>query len=136
MFKIKSILGLVVLGFVVSVGFYSIMISDVNAQECDSWIDYYVDEYGDGTCTLGVAGGFPEDGLNGTGIAKCAFARNGNINCTCKGEHTTPLEEALVFNRSDTCCIFIDGEDPIESDLTSGLATPSGIVNATCHYRP
>jgi hypothetical protein len=105
----------------------------VSAQaECDAWVDYFVDENGHGTCTIGIGA---NDFLNGTGIAKCTFARNGNINCTCKGKHTIPLDSALIFNKTDQCCIFIGDEDPIVSDNTFGLGTPSGIANATCKVK-
>lgn len=114
-------------------GGFSVFTDDANAQvACDHWIDYFVSVDGDGTCTVGIGG---TDFLSGSGIAKCTFAKNGNINCTCKGNHTLPLSEALIFNRTDQCCISIGADDPIESDITMGLGTPSGIMNATCKVR-
>lgn len=116
----------------VAVSFY-VSSYNANAQDCDAWVDYFVDEDGRGTCTVGIGAA---DFLNGTGVAKCAFAKNGNINCTCHGQHEIPLDSALIFNEEDNCCVYIGAEDPIESENTFGLGTPGGIVNATCKVRP
>jgi hypothetical protein len=119
---------------VLSVGF--LVFSDVaNANNaCDAWVDYYVD--GDrvavGSCTIGTGS---TDFLNGTGIAKCTVSKSGNINCNCHGEHIIPLDSALIFNETDQCCITINGQEPILSDITFGLGTPSGIANATCKVK-
>ena len=100
---------------------------------CDAWIDYYVDVDGNnGTCTVGLGA---TDFLNGTGVAECTLSKSGNINCKCEGVHTTPLESALIFNKEDQCCVTIGTDEPILSDKTHGLATPSGIVNATCQIK-
>ena len=127
-----SIFSILMFLMVVCISFY-ISSYKANAQDCDAWVDYFVDENGDGTCTVGIGA---VDFLVGTGVAKCTFARNGNISCTCKGEHTIPLESALIFNRDDDCCIYIGADDPIRSEITMGLGTPSGIMNATCKHRP
>ena len=100
--------------------------------ENDTFIDYIVDEDGDGTCSAGLG---TTDFLAGSGVAKCAISKKGNVNCTCKGTHIIPVTEALILNRSDRCCVEIDGGDPMVSGKTFGVGTPSGILNATCQVK-
>jgi hypothetical protein len=103
------------------------------AQECDAWVDYFVPDGGGlGTCTIGIGA---NDFLGGSGVGKCTVAKNGNVNCTCHGEHSIPLDSALIFNASDDCCITFGTDEPILSGNTFGLGTPSGIANATCKIK-
>ena len=115
---------------VVAVGF-QVFSNVASANGCDAWVDYYVDGDGRGSCTIGIGGDF----LNGTGVAKCAVSKSGNINCNCHGLHVLNLDSTMIFNERDQCCITLDTDEPIRSDNTFGLGTTSGIANATCKVK-
>ena len=100
----------------------------------DTWTEYFVDEYGDGNCTIGNAKTNP-DFLAGTGVARCTTSKSGNINCNCDGMHPLVLESTLIFNKTDDCCIQIDGGFGMVNNKSGGLGTPSGFAHATCQVK-
>ena len=129
MSQIKSLFGIMVTGLVFSVGFNVLMTNDAYAAPpptCFLNVDA-----SDNTCWT-----HPNDFLDGTGVAKCTVARNGNVNCTCKGDLAsfvpTP-HEAIIGNKDDLCCITGVTHHTIVTENNHSNVTPSRRLHFQCH---
>jgi len=132
-FKGMSVLGIIVTTLIFSVCFYMFMTYEANAT-CSHFLNFDASMEGEvGSCWTA-----PNDFLGGTGVAHCTIARNGNVNCKCKGEFTLAgvFDSAIVGNLTDHCCIFGITEYAIATDNTHSVGTPGGPLNFVCLAKP
>lgn len=129
MFNIKSILVILVLGLVFSLGFNLTHSEDANAQCATQTV---VIDAEAGTC---VVHDFTGAVVSEVGNANCAVAgRNGErINCTCHAVSTLPRNDSLFRAEGFTCCIENLCEPAIVTNDTSGVESQGGIFNVTCN---
>ena len=152
MLKVKSLLGIIGIGLVFSVGFTGFMTNDAIADppvdacgnsDPQTFLQVQADL---GTCQ---AGGF----IEGDGVADCKVARNGNVTCKCVGNSIQLVTDlatacppggggpsptlcgAIIGNTTDQCCITGIGAQALLTPNTHSNATPAGVLRFQCHVK-
>lgn len=131
MFKIKSILGLLVFCFVFSVAFNLAQSENAFAQCTNQSVIIDAEE---GTCLVqNPVEGIVSDTEDSNANCSIAGRFGERINCTCHTPSILPRNDSLFMAEGFACCIdgLFEGAAIVTND-TRGVESQGSIFNVTC----